>query len=162
MFAKGAIAWKTGKPTIVPGSTAHAELAGGFKAANQTGAVRSVLSDMRCPVARPTPLLGDSQAACNIVTKVGATLRTRHFERSTMMIKQLYALRVAEPHLVGTKSMVADLFTKVIVEPAAFFQLRDYLLNLQNGPGMQVVFHGQAARLWQTFLELGTKVAPGR
>ena len=79
-----------------------------------------------------------------------------------MMIKRLYALRVVEPHLVGTKSMVADFFTKAIVEPATFFQFRDYLLNLQNGPGTQVVLHGQAARLWKTLLELVTMGAPGR
>ena len=63
---------------------------------------------MRCPVAGPTPLLGDSQAARDIVIKDSATLRTRHFERSMMTVKRLYALRVIEPHLVGTKSMVAD------------------------------------------------------
>ena len=162
MYANNAIAWKAGKPAIVLGSTAHAELAVGSKAANETGAVRSVLSDMRCPVAGPTPLLGNSQAALDIVVKDGATLRTRHFERSTIMIKRLYALRVVEPHLAGTKSMVADLFTKAIVEPAAFFQFRDYLLNFQNGPGTQVVLHGQAARLWKALLEFGTKGAPGR
>ena len=56
-----------------------------------------------------------------------------------MMIKRLYALRVVEPHLVGTKSMVAYLFTKAIVEPAVFLQFREYLLNLPNGPGTQVL-----------------------
>ena len=80
VYANGAIAWKAGKPTIVPGSTAHAELMVGSKTANETGAVRSVLSDMRCPVAGPTPLLGDSQAARNIIIKDSATLRTRHFD----------------------------------------------------------------------------------
>ncbi len=147
MYANGAIAWTAGKFIIVPGSTAHAELAVGSKAANKTTAVRSVLSDMRCPVAGPTPLLGDSPAARDIVIKDGATLRTRHFERSTMIFKQLYALRFIELHLAGTKFMVADLFTKAIVEPAALIQFRDYLLNHQNGPGTQVVLHGQAARL---------------
>ena len=60
--------------------------------------------------------------------------------------------------------MVADLFTKAIVEPAAFFQFRGHLLNLflQNGPGTQVILHGQAAQLWKTLLKLGTKGAPGR
>ena len=102
------------------------------------------------------------RAARDKVVKDGATLQTRHFERATIMINRLYALRVVEPHLVGTKFMVADLFTQAIIEPSAFFQFRDYLLNLQNGPGTQVVLHGQAARLWKTLLELGTKGAPGR
>ena len=79
-----------------------------------------------------------------------------------MMIKRLYALRVVEPHLVGTKSMVEDLFINAIVEPAAFFRFRNYLLNLQNEPWTQVVLHGRAARRWKTLLELGTKAAPGR
>ena len=80
MYANGAIAWKASKPIIVPGLTAHAELAVGSKAANETGAIRSILSDMRCPVAGLTPLLGDSQAARNIIIKDSATLRTRHFD----------------------------------------------------------------------------------
>ncbi len=120
------------------------------------------MNDMWCPVAGPTPLLGDSQAARDIVIKDSTTLRMRHFERLTMMIKQLYALRVIEPHLFGTKSMVADLFTEAIVEPEGFFRFRDYLLNLQNGPGMQVLLHGQGAQLWKTLLELGIKGAPGQ
>ena len=58
--------------------------------------------------------------------------------------------------------MVMDLFTKAIVEPAAFLQFRDYLLiNLQNGPGTHVVLHRQVARLRKTLLELGTKGTPG-
>jgi hypothetical protein len=96
------------------------------------------------------------------VIKGGAMLRTRHFDSSTMMTKRLYALPVVEPHLVSTKFMGADLFTKAIVEPAAFFQFRDYLLNLQNGPRTYVILHGQAARLWKALLEFGTKGAPGR
>ncbi len=64
-----------------------------------------------------------------------------------MTSKRLYALCVVEPHLVGTEFTVANLFTKAIVEPAAFFQFRDYLLNLQNEPGTKILLHGQAARL---------------
>ena len=79
-----------------------------------------------------------------------------------MAVKRLYVLRIIEPHLVGTKSMVADVFTKAMIEPAAYFKFRDYLLNLQNGPGKQVLLHGHAARLSKTILELGTKGAPGR
>ena len=55
-----------------------------------------------------------------------------------------------------TKFMTADLFMKAL-EPTAFFMFRDYLLNLQSGPGCKVTVHGQAARLWKNLIQLGTK-----
>ena len=151
MYGNGATAWKASKAKIMPDSTAEAETAVGSKAAKETTVVRSVVADMGRPVAAPTPLLGDSQAARDIIVRPGATARTRHFERSVMLIKRLYLLRVVDPFLVGTKFMVADIFTKAL-EPTAFFLFRDYLLNLQSGPGCRVTLHGQAARLWKNLL----------
>ena len=85
----GAIAWKVGKAKIMPDSTAKAETAVGSKAAKETTAVCSVVADIGRPVAAPTPLLGDSQAARDIIVRTGATARMRHFERSVMLIKRL-------------------------------------------------------------------------
>ncbi len=55
-------------------------------------------------------------------------------------------LRIVNPFLVSTKFMAADIFTKAL-DLTAFFQFRDYLLNLQGGPSTQVTLHGQATRL---------------
>ena len=51
-----------------------------------------------------------------------------------MLIKRLYLPRVVDPFLVGTKFMAEDIFTKAL-GPTAFFQFRDYLLNLRSVPG---------------------------
>ena len=120
----------------MPDSTAEAETAVRSKAAKET-TVRYVVADMGRPVAAPTPLLGDSQAARDIIVRTRATARTRHFELLVMLMKRLYLLRIVDPFLVGTKFMAADIFTKTL-EPTAFFQFRDYLLNLQSGPGCTV------------------------
>ena len=111
MYANGAIARKSGQLKIVPNSTAEAETAFGSKAAKEISAIRSIVGEMGW-VAGPTPLLGDSQAARNIIIRAGAMALTRHFERATMLIKRLYMLRIVDPFLVGTKFMAADIFTK--------------------------------------------------
>ena len=123
IYVNGAIAWKAGKAKIMPDSTANAETAVESKAAEETTVVRSVVADMGRPVAAPTLLLGDSQAARDIIGRTGATARTRHFECLVMLIKRLYLLRVVDPFLVCTKFMPADIFTKAL-EPTAFFQFR--------------------------------------
>ena len=156
IYVNGAIAWKAGKAKIMPDSTAEFETTFGSKAAKETTAARSVIADMGRPFAAPTPLLGDSQAARDIIVRTGAMARTRHFERSVMLIKRLYLLRVVDPFLVGTKFMAADIFTKAL-ERTSFFQFRNYLLNLQSAPGCRVMLHVQAARLRKNLIQLGTK-----
>jgi hypothetical protein len=75
-----------------------------------------------------------------------APLRARGHE-----VKRFYQELVVVPYLVGTKYMAADMYTKAL-DQQAFFALRDYTLNLDNGPGTRVVLSGQTARLCSKLL----------
>ena len=115
-----------------------------------------VLEDMDRPVKGPTPILGDNQAARDIIVNPGATSRTRYFERATMLVKRLYMLLIVVPYLIGTWFMTADIFTKPL-DRATFERHRDRLTNRSNGntgltvvdnEGSKVSLKGKAARLW--------------
>ena len=38
------------------------------------------------------------------------------------------------------------------LDSTPFFHLRDYMLNLDNGPGTRVVLYGELARMWGELL----------
>jgi hypothetical protein len=121
------------------------------KAAHAAVALRIIFEGIGYGVVGPTPLLGDNQAVRDIIIKNGASSKTRHFERAAMTVKRFYQELVVVPYLVSTKYMAADMYTKAL-DQQAFFALRDYTLNLDNGPGMRVVLSGQTARLCSKLL----------
>jgi len=49
--------------------------------------LRMVLDGIGRPVEGPTAILGDNSAMIELVSKEGASSRTRHFERATVLIK---------------------------------------------------------------------------
>jgi hypothetical protein len=51
-----------------------------------------------------------------LVTKEGASSRTRHFERATVLIKYAVLQLIVAVYLIGTKFMCADIFTKATDE----------------------------------------------
>jgi hypothetical protein len=151
LCANAAIVWKASRAKVVPDSTAYAEMAVASKAAHAAVALRIIFEGIGYGVVGPTPLLGDNQAVRDIIVKNGASSKTRHFERAAMTVKRFYQELVVVPYLVGTKYMAADMYTKAL-DQQAFFALRDYTLNLDNGPGTRVVLSGQTARLCSKLL----------
>lgn len=133
MRCNGAVDVKAQKLKIVPDSTCEAETAVGSKAAKSMAAIRMVCEDQGVPVVGPTEMLGDNKAMRDLVIKIGATVRTRYFERATLIIKRLYSLLIVAPWLVSTKLMTADIFTKAL-EHEAFVKCRNELLNVENAP----------------------------
>ena len=67
----GAVAWAARKVRIIPDSTAEAETAVASRAGKDTVAVRMILGDVRVGVYGPTPMLGDSRATRDIITRPG-------------------------------------------------------------------------------------------
>ena len=59
---------------------------------------------------------------------VGATSRTRYYERATLLFKRAVLLGILEPYLVPTTEMIADVFTKA-VDPEKFYLCRDTMMN---------------------------------
>ena len=75
-----------------------------------------------------TPTLGDNKAMHSLVTQEGASARTRFYERATLLIKRATLMLLLSPLLIGTKDMIADMFTKAL-EKAAFQKFRDIVMN---------------------------------
>ena len=47
-----------------------------------------------------------------LISQEGATPRTRYYERATLLIKRAVLMLLLIPHLVATRFMIADIFTK--------------------------------------------------
>ena len=148
MLNNGAVMWSAKKLCVVPDSTAEAETAIASRAAKGTVAVRMILEDMRAGVHGPTVLLGDCKAVKDIITKPGSTQRTRHFERTTLLVKRLFMLRVVQPVLIRTDDMIGDIFTKALPREK-FAKCRSFMLNHDCGPNTLGALSAKARRLWK-------------
>ena len=122
MYCNGAVDWSAKLIKIVPDSTCEAETALASRAAKATCFIRGLLRFHKRPVATATPALGDNKAMYTLVTQEGATPRTRYFERATLLIKRAVLMLLLKPFLIGTKDMIADIFTKAL-EKGSFIKL---------------------------------------
>jgi hypothetical protein len=116
MRCNGAILWSAKTLKVVTDSTAHAETAEASRATKATVFLRMVLDGIGRPVEGPTAILGDNSAMVELVSKEGASSRTRHFERATVLIKYAVLQLIVAVYLIGTKFMCADIFTKATDE----------------------------------------------
>ena len=146
MLCNGAIAWGARKLRIVPDSTAEAETAIASRAAKDTVAVRMILEDMRAAVHGPTTMFGDCKATRDIITKPGSTQRTRYFERSTMLVKRLFMMRIVSPVLIRTDDMIADVLTKAVTREK-LGKCRTYMLNLNRSGNTLGALSAKARRM---------------
>ena len=64
--------------------------------------------------------------------QVGASARTRYYERATLLFKRAVLLLILKPYLVGTKDMMADIFTKAVDKPT-FVRMRNGMMNIHGG-----------------------------
>ena len=109
-------------------------------------------------------MLGDNKALYDLVQKHGATVRTRYFERATLLVKRAVMLLVAKAFLIDDESMIADIFTKAC-EKAKFIRCRDVMMNTK-APLIQALeasvdsMHGKAQSLCHALKERLTR-APG-
>ena len=151
MYCNGAVDWSAKLIKIVPDSTCEAETALASRAAKATCFIRGLLRFHKRPVAVATPALGDNKAMYTLVTQEGATPRTRYFERATLLIKRAVLMLLLKPFLIGTKDMIADIFTKAL-EKGSFIKFRDIIMN-HNTPLKEALsaamcnMHGEARRL---------------
>ena len=63
-----------------------------------------------------------------LVTQEGDTPRTRYFERATLLIKREVLMLLLAPFLIGTKDMIADIFTKAL-DKGSFIKFRNIIMN---------------------------------
>ena len=65
----------------------------------------------------------------DLIRQEGASVRTRYYERATLLIKRAVLLLILQPYLVGTHYMLADLFTKAL-DKSSFVRHRNILMNV--------------------------------
>jgi hypothetical protein len=71
------------------------------------------------------------------VQQVGASSRTRYYERAVMLFKRAVLLLIVEPFLVSTDQMIGDIFTKA-VERGAFVKFRNSIMNTHGSLRQQL------------------------
>ena len=126
MLNNGMVDWSARMLKIVADSTCEAEIAIASKATKSVIFVRHLLETMKRNVSGPTLLLVDNQALIKVVTKDGATARTRYFDRATILVKEQWMRRVVEVLFVRTTDEVADIFTKA-TDTATFHKMVPYI-----------------------------------
>jgi hypothetical protein len=123
------ILWRSRSLKVVTDSTAHAETAEGSAASKSTSFIRMVCVGAGRPVMGPTSMLGDNLAMYRLVNREGASSRSRHFERATVMIKFAILRLICACIHVSTTCCVADIFTKATDE-ATFLKMRSIMRNV--------------------------------
>ena len=149
MRCNGGILWSAKTLKVVTDSTAHAETAEASRATKSAMFVRMVLVGIHRPAVGPTAVLGDNSAMNELVTKEGASSRTRHFERATVLIKYAVLQLIVTVHLISTKFMIADVFTKATDEQT-FKTMRSVMRNEPPGDGYGI----RAARWISTLMRV--------
>ena len=95
--------------------------------------LRMVGDGIRRAVLGPTTILGDNSAMVDLVTHEGASSRSGHFELATIFVKYAVQRLLVIVTFIGTKFMVADIFTKATDE-ATFRTMRGVMRNDGSEP----------------------------
>ena len=151
VYLNGAIDWSAKLVKIVPDSSAEAETAVASLAAKATCFIRELARFHHRPVTAPTAIIGDNQAMHSLVSHEGATVRTRYYERATLLIKRAVLLLILKPMLVSTRDMVADMFTKAL-DKSSYIRFRNNIMNTsgtlrESIEDAQLCLHGHAKKL---------------
>ena len=131
MRVNGPILWASRKLAVVADSSAEAETAQGSRCAKDMMFGRTFLAGVKRPVLGPSSILVDNSGMYDLVGKDGASSRTRYFERATVLIKYAVMRMMLKLYLVGTKFMMADIFTKA-TDKETFERMRDHIMNVSN------------------------------
>ena len=90
---------------------------------------------------------------CRARRACGASSRTRHFERATVLIKYAVLQLIVTVHLISTKFMCADIFTKATDEQT-FKTMRSVMRNEPSPDGYAI----RAARWINTLMRVSSPV----
>ena len=119
--ANAAMHWSSAPLKVVCTSTAESETAEASRATKSVTFGRMLTEDAGRPAMGPTAIIGDNSASFQLIQKAGSSQLTRYFERATVHVKYAIMKQIVKPHLVPTKYMSADVFTKAVDEEAFFF-----------------------------------------
>ena len=157
MYNNGIIGWCAKNLKMVPDSTCEAETAVGSRAVKDGVFVRELSKKNHRVILGPTAALGDNKALFDLVQQEGASVRTRYYERATLLIKRAVMLLIVKPYLVKTENMLADIFTKS-TDKGTYAKMRNAMMNvhgnLYNGlEKAAAVMRGSNARTLARMIE---------
>ena len=157
MHNNGPLGWAANKLKIIPQSTCEAETSEGSRAAKSGMFVRNLFANNDVKLVGPTPMLGDNSALFTLVQQEGASVRTRYYERATLLIKRAIQLLVFTPFLVKTTDMIADIFTKA-TDKGTFVKMRNVMMNIDSKlkhtlEKSMPAFHGNIKKIVTTLLD---------
>ena len=66
-----------------------------------------------------------------MIQQEGASVRTRYYERATLLLKRAVLLLVIRPVLIKTEDMTADILTKA-TDKGTFFKMRNFAMNIAS------------------------------
>ena len=84
MMCNGPLSWSAKQSKTVPQSTAEAETGEASRAAKDGLFVRNLAINNDVMIIGPTITLGDNKAMIDAVEQIGASVRTRYYERATL------------------------------------------------------------------------------
>lgn len=151
MYNNGPAAWCAKALKIVPDSTCEAETAVGSRAVKDSIFIRELLIHNKRRVVGPTATLMDNKAMFDLIQQDGASVRTRYYERATLLIKRAVLLLINRPFLVKTDYMLADIFTKA-TDKGTYAKMRNTMMNVHGGlrrnlEMAKVAMRGSGARM---------------
>ena len=129
LFCGGAISWSARKLKIAPQSSAEAESAVYAACAKDLKFIIHLLQDLGITFKHPIIIYCDNTTAVSHILNVGATSRTKHYERWMHIGREQFLTKFSLPKWISTIHQVADIFTKAL-DKTTFLKFRAAILNL--------------------------------
>ncbi|CAL1374616.1 unnamed protein product [Linum trigynum] len=108
------VSWRAKKQRVVARSSAEAEYRALASTTSEVLWLRFLLGELQVPQRVPTPLYCDNQAALHIAANPVFHERTKHVEMDCYFVRERVSSGEISPCKVGTRSQLADIFTKAL------------------------------------------------
>ena len=132
-YCQAAVSWSSKKQPSVALSSCEAELMALSEAAKEALYLKDFLEELELDDGKPLSLGCDNQAAGDLAYNPEHHQRTKHIARRHFFVREAVEdLRIVVP-FVATADNMADFFTKPL-DSAAFFRLRNVIMNVPVGP----------------------------
>jgi len=105
---------KSKKQVIVSRSSAESEYRVMANRCLELTWLRFILQDLKVPLATPTPLICDNQAALHIAANAVFHERTKHIEKDCHIVRKKLQAGMISPSYVPRRFQLADVFTKAL------------------------------------------------
>lgn len=130
-LAGAAVGWKSQKQPTVSLSSTEAEYIAAAEGARRIVELRTLLSEMKCPQQKATPLLIDNQVSIRMIHEEGNEVRRKHINVKHHYIRENVNSGEFSIHWISTVQQQADIFTKALAR-VQFRSFRDVVMGWTN------------------------------